>query len=218
MIKIVAISDPHGMYDMLEIPKADIFICTGDFTNYGSWVENMKFFAWVRQLPCKYKILVPGNHDLDIEANPGIYQKTLLPKDTFLLINAGVNLMGLSFWGTPYTPEFFDWAFMLPRDRMHEVWANVPPGIDFLLTHGPAYGILDKNAAGESCGCQALLKCIEEDKPRHHLFGHIHHSYGRKGNAYNCSILNDNYTLTNKPVVINVTKPVSKRIRKQRGV
>jgi len=204
-VKIVAIADPHGKYEDLLIPKADIFICVGDFTGFGTWVENMQFFAWIRQLPCKYKILVPGNHDTDIEFNPAIYREQLLPADTFLLNNSGVNLMGLSFWGTPYTPEFNNWAFMLPRERMHEVWNNVPPGLDFLLTHGPAYGILDQNSSGRHCGCQALLNCVNTDKPRYHIFGHIHHSYGKQKKAINCSVLNDDYQLVNKPVVLQVT-------------
>lgn len=203
-IKVVCFSDPHGQYDQLTLPKADILICTGDFTVYGQWIENCRFLAWLKDQPCTYKILVPGNHDGDWEMNQKLYEGQLR-KDTHVLINSGINLMGLSFWGTPYTPEFMGWHFMLPRDRMHEVWANVPPGLDFLLTHGPAYGILDTNAAGEHCGCHALLKCLQEDKPRYHLFGHIHHSYGKQKRSFNCSVLNDDYRLRNKPVVIQVT-------------
>jgi hypothetical protein len=34
---------------------------------------------------------------------------------------------GLKFWGSPWTPKFFDWAFMRqPGEEMRKVWAQIP--------------------------------------------------------------------------------------------
>jgi hypothetical protein len=67
---------------------------------------------------------------------------------------------------------------------------KVPTGVDFLITHGPAEGHLDNKA-----GCQVLKKMIEESKPKHHIFGHIHEEGGKtettdKTTYYNVSMYN----------------------------
>ena len=44
----------------------------------------------------------------------------------------------------------------------------------YLITHGAAEGHLDNKA-----GCQVLKKMIEESKPKHHIFGHVHEEGGK---------------------------------------
>ena len=48
----------------------------------------------------------------------------------------------------------------------------IPDDIDILLTHGPAYDILDK--CPYPVGCELIRKKILEIKPRFYICGHIH--------------------------------------------
>ena len=55
-----------------------------------------------------------------------------------------------------------------------------------LITHGPAFGILDK-VNDNNVGSKALLKFIQETKPIFHFFGHIYELAGVYKNSINGS-------------------------------
>ena len=78
-----------------------------------------------------------------------------------------------------------------------------------LITHGPPAGILDQPFGnGEHAGCELLLKRVEEVRPRLHVFGHIHGSYGqtRIGETLfvNASLCDERYQPVNRPHVIEI--------------
>jgi Icc-related predicted phosphoesterase len=54
----------------------------------------------------------------------------------------------------------------------------IPANTDILITHGPPYGILDKNRVGFSAGCQSLKRAVKRIHPKLHVFGHIHEAGG----------------------------------------
>jgi hypothetical protein len=92
------------------------------------------------------------------------------------------NETALSIYGSPWQPEFYDWAYNLPRGTaLKEKWDMIPTTTDVLITHGPPHGILDKAADGVLCGCRELLTTVKNRvKPRLHIFGHIHEGYGKQ--------------------------------------
>ena len=82
---------------------------------------------------------------------------------------------GVKFWGSPWQPAFYDWAFNVPRGRqLAEMWALIPDDTDVLITHTPPYGILDQVENGELVGCEDLREALLRVKPKLHVFGHIH--------------------------------------------
>jgi hypothetical protein len=66
-IRVVCISDTHNRHEELEIPKGDILLHAGDFTNRGTLEEISNFAAWLKALPFKHKIVIPGNHELSLD-------------------------------------------------------------------------------------------------------------------------------------------------------
>jgi Icc-related predicted phosphoesterase len=95
------------------------------------------------------------------------------------LEDAGCEIGGLRFYGSPWTPLFWDWAFMLPDAELVEKWKAIPSGLDVLITHGPPHGVLDLTNRNDRAGSLALLHRVREAKPRLHVFGHIHEAAGR---------------------------------------
>ncbi len=85
---------------------------------------------------------------------------------------------------------------------------RIPDDIDVLITHGPPYRILDKVISGERVGCVDLKQAVERIKPKLHIFGHIHESYGileKEGTTYvNASLCNFNYRPINPPIVVDL--------------
>ena len=89
----------------------------------------------------------------------------------------------VKIYGSPWQPEFYNWAFNLPRmgEELKAKWAAIPEDTDILLTHGPAQGHLDTSGPPYNeplLGCELLAARIEEIKPKIHVCGHIHGGYG----------------------------------------
>lgn len=118
--------------------------------------------------------------------------------------------VSVNIYGSPWQPEFCDWAWNLPLgNELKEKWDMIPAFTDILITHGPPKGILDKSYNGTECGCDNLLDCVKNRvKPRLHIFGHIHESYGYYFDDttlfVNASTCNLSYKPINPPVVIHL--------------
>lgn len=120
-----------------------------------------------------------------------------------------VNIQDIKFYGSPWQPYFLNWAFNLARgNEIKEKWKLIPKDTDILITHGPAFGVLDKVVTGESVGCEELKKIIDKIHPRYHLFGHIHEGYGVcevNGVRYiNASINTERYKPVNDPICFKI--------------
>merc|ERR1711920_271717 len=115
-------------------------------------------------------------------------------------------------YGSPWQPEFCDWAFMLPRGQpMREIWTRVPQNVDVLLTHTPPYGFGDR--AEENCraGCEMLKAAIEQRAVSVNVCGHIHSGYGCTSDDatlyINASTCDSGYRPINPPIVFDLPPP-----------
>ncbi len=122
--------------------------------------------------------------------------------DITYLQDSSVKIEGITFYGSPWTPTFFDWHFMADRGPViNEKWNKIPEGIDVLITHGPPATILD-NVRGVPQGCSDLLERILQINPKYNVFGHIHEGYGiTKRNStifINASVCDGRYRPINK--------------------
>lgn len=175
-MRLVLISDTHG--NRPNIPDGDVLIHAGDISMMGTVGQVKDGLVWISSLPHKVKILIAGNHDFLLRDEPQTF-RDMLPRGITYLRDERSVIGELSLWGSPWTPEFFDWAFMLPRgERIKEKWDMIPGGLDVLITHGPPFGILDQTYGGMRAGCEELAKAVERVKPRLHVFGHIHEAHG----------------------------------------
>lgn len=198
-MRLVVISDTHGLHHRIEgLPDGDVLVHAGDFMNSGYDVQEiLSFNRWLGEQSFKHRVVCGGNHDRYFEAAP--HQARALLNNATYLENSGVMIDNVTFWGSPYTPEFLNWAFMYSRGASAQrYWSQIPHNLDVLITHGPPFGVLDQTAPGEAhLGCEELLKAVEEKKPRVHLFGHIHGGAGIFQNEathfVNAAYLNERY-------------------------
>jgi Icc-related predicted phosphoesterase len=210
MPKVVFISDTHNLHAKVRIPECDILVHSGDATGRGTFQEVSSFLFWLSQQPAKHKVLIWGNHDHLQERDPGLANMLLSehPSITYLE-NSSAEVMGLKFWGSPWTPKFFDWAFNADPDKLIEVWNQIPEGLDILVTHGPPFGILDLAESGDQIGCKSLkYEVMNRAKPKIHIFGHCHEGYGTfkfESTLYiNASTCNSKYQPVNPPIVMEI--------------
>ncbi len=217
------LSDLHG--DLPHLDGGDLLIVAGDLTANDSVPGWRKFFRWLKKQNYKKKVYIAGNHDgflknclnsnevIDLYLCTGANDVDLEPNDEFeYLRDSGTEFGGLKIFGSPWTPPFCDWHFMLPPDQIKAKWDLIPNDTDILITHGPPFGILDTpEINGKRCGCPHLREALERVKPQLHVFGHIHGSYGqivlKHHDAYipqtlcvNASHMDENYQPVNKPI------------------
>jgi hypothetical protein len=124
-LRLVLLSDTHQLHREVEVPNGDIFIHAGDFTMFSESLEAVADFNdWLGELPHRYKIVVPGNHEFFLEADPS--DRFMLDK-AIVLINEGTEIEGLRIWGSPVTP-LYGGAFGLssPKGSQKAVCSDSP--------------------------------------------------------------------------------------------
>jgi len=223
-MRITLISDTHGLHSKceLDLPGGDLIIHAGDFMNRGDrWNEASEFLEWYNALDIyTHKILIAGNHDRLFETwmkkIPDMLEE--YPKINYLLDQSTI-IEGVKLYGSPWQPEFYNWAFNLPRagEDLREKWFWIPQDTDILITHGPPQDHLDVGDPPWNTphlGCELLRVKVDEQPPKIHVFGHIHGSNGYKFNDkthfFNASILNERYEYTNKPITFDWDRETNK--------
>ncbi len=197
-MRLVVTSDTHGLHDKVDrLPDGDVLVHAGDFMNSGYDIQDIvSFNRWLGEQNFKHRVVCAGNHDRYFENAPQLARE-LLTNATYLE-NTGITLDGVTFWGSPYTPEFLNWAFMYQRGSGERYWELIPDDLDVLITHGPPLGILDQTVPGEAhLGCAELFDVVKRKKPRVHIFGHIHGGAGTfeddETRFINAAYLNERY-------------------------
>lgn len=184
-------------------------IHAGDISYRGEKMEIQDFINWFSKLDFEYKIFIGGNHDFFFEKAKAKELDQIIPEDIIYLNDNSTSINGINIWGSPITPKFFNWAFNRTRgEAIRKHWKLIPAKTDLLITHGPPYGILDQLANDSHVGCKDLLFTVKQIKPKVHVFGHIHESYGTTksfGTKFiNASLANEFYDVVNKPIVFEL--------------
>lgn len=224
-MRITLISDTHTKHDELsydptDLPGGDLLIHAGDIMNSGYSPKDITHFCkWFDGLE-QYdtKVFIAGNHDRMFEN---------VPEQAMEIVNSYKNIEYLQddrldlwdqddqqtvIYGTPWQPEFYSWAFNLPKGGpgLMSKWEAIPKDTDILITHGPPQDHLDMSGPPYNephLGCALLREKVDEQPPKIHVFGHIHGGYGYKfhngTHFFNASILNERYEYVNRPVTFD---------------
>jgi Icc-related predicted phosphoesterase len=176
-VRLLAFSDLHrdlGQAATLveRSADADVVIGAGDFASiHEGLTETIAALAGIE----RPTVLVPGNNETVEalrEAASGWEAATVLHGEGATI--EGVEFFGLGA-GVPLTP--WDWSFDLDEEAAAKMLAPCPPGA-VLVLHSPPKGHCDANGTGMHFGSEALLRTIEEKRPRLAVCGHIHESWG----------------------------------------
>ena len=212
-IRISLISDTHTKHYQTtdDLPGGDLIIHAGDLSSMGYQEELKNFFKWYKKLPYDHKVFIAGNHDWGFQDNPAAIALLLEDYPEIDYLQDNIYLLGddytssIKIYGSPWQPRFYDWAFNADRgEDIKQHWDKIPNDIDILVTHGPAWGFLDKvHGKGLNLGCEDLTEAIGRVKPKIHVCGHIHTGYGytkyNDTHFFNAAALNESYTYTNEP-------------------
>jgi Icc-related predicted phosphoesterase len=219
MYRITTISDTHTKHKQLTpfLPGGDILIHAGDISSMGYKHEIQSFCSWFDKIDnYDLKVFIAGNHDYGFEERfnetmeiVNSYKTITYLQDDWVGFQKN-DLREIRIWGSPWQPEFCNWAFNLPKNgiELKVKWNMIPDDTDILVTHGPAYGYVD-SVVGEytNLGCEKLIERIEQINPNIHVCGHIHTGYGYQTNGgthfINASVLNEQYAFSQKPITFD---------------
>ena len=162
-MRITLLSDTHTNHRQVtsQLLGGDLLIHAGDIMNSGyRRSEVTEFCGWFEWQDYDNCVFIAGNHDRLFEDEPD-YVKTVLSdygvdylEDEFLVLDNGVKI-----WGSPWQPEFYDWAFNLPRNgkELESKWNKITTDVDILVTHGPPWGHLDTvKGQNLNLGCELI--------------------------------------------------------------
>jgi hypothetical protein len=231
-MRIVALSDQHGY--LPEIPPCDLLIIAGDVCpdRFGPFVakqnpdQQKSWFdrnvrPWLAKAPATHKVLTWDNHDW---CGQGCSFRHDSPAEALttglqILVDEGTRVPApvagdpsVYVWATPWSNQFMNWAFMKPAPDLETVYAEIPEGIDILISHQPPHGYGDRycdvdSGKIEHLGSHELLAAIGRCRPKIVICGHIHDGYGQSEYAgipiYNVSVVDEQYRLVHPLTVID---------------
>lgn len=221
-MKITMISDTHNKHKQLngDLPGGELLLHAGDISSMGYKHEIESFLTWFDKIDnYDTKVFIAGNHDWGFQTKPdqcrglltGYKTVDYLEDEELVLYFDGPNgdrpEENVRIYGSPWQPEFYNWAFNLPRNGpgLQHKWNMIPENTDILITHGPAWGFVDdvEGRRGQHLGCELLAERIKEIKPKIHLCGHVHsgqgHYFDGHTHYFNASVLNEQYIYTQSP-------------------
>lgn len=210
-MRITCISDTHGLHDKISLRGGDLLIHAGDVSRLGRTKELIKFVNWFKAQPYRHKVFIAGNHDWGLvperlEDKVARSIEEAKADNVHYLLDQSVDIEGFRIYGSPWQPEFFNWAFNLPRkgEDLAQKWRQIPNDTNILITHGPPHGVLDMTAGGDRVGCELLADRVlgkDMSSLKLHVFGHIHEGNGRMAKTRyfcNAAVCDLHYSPTNE--------------------
>lgn len=219
-MRIVCMSDLHTKRPR-QVPDGDVLIVSGDWCIRGDLSELAKN-SWVAEQPHKHKVAIAGNHDFCLQNEDRELAKSLVRGwGVTYLEDQPLMIDGLKFYGSPWQPNFHNWAFQKERGpELAAVWSKIPDDTNVLITHGPPEGILDvvpRYSSGYGGyghvdvhlgDCDLYARSIALDSLKLHVFGHIHYSHGQTkflDTLYvNAAVCDERYQPSNEPIVVDL--------------
>ena len=196
MVRMIIVSDTHGLHDTLKMPAGDVLIHCGDLAARGNVEHVRSCIRWFNALPYKEILVVDGNHDcsipskmvpgqavLDIQAEferLADHSKVKLLQDDAVLCQEGrLCIFGAS------------WRSCEAKDFKRVYQTQYP--VDVMVAHHhprlPTKDFPSDLEPGAWQGSEELTKAVLKARIPLCCFGHIHWGRGcvplrRRGGLY----------------------------------
>ncbi|WP_425081708.1 metallophosphoesterase family protein [Ruegeria arenilitoris] len=187
-MRILAFSDLHMARNraaevVAASAEADLVIGAGDFCNARQGLDQA--MAMVSGITAPF-VMVPGNAESAQELVEAAPEGDHVLHGTGMTLD-GLRLFGLGY-GVPVTP-FGDWSCDLTEAEATELLDRCDAA-DILIAHSPPKGYGDVTSLGDAVGSVAVRDAVERLQPQLALCGHIHDSWGYRGNLGRTQIAN----------------------------
>jgi Icc-related predicted phosphoesterase len=185
-VRVLAFSDIHRDLDqgrrLADLARdVDVVVAAGDFASVHKGLDEMIDVLTAIETPT---VLVPGNN----ETEDALREACANWGAARVLHGDGTEIGGVPFFGlgggVPITP--WGWSFDLDEDEAADKLAGCPEDA-VLVVHSPPKGHVD---GAHRLGSEAILRTIEEKRPRLVVCGHIHEAAGEEAFVGASRVLN----------------------------
>ena len=190
-MRLLAAADIHGMRDVYHWlqeqarrQQPEVVILAGDLSA-SSWdeAEQRQEARALIDLFKKFPVTT-----LYLMGNDDFFALDYEDEQVKPLHGRRLEFGGHRFVGYQYTTPFVGSLHEKPEEDIEKDLERVEPLLDgktVLVTHGPAFGVLDRVYAGEHVGSHSLAALLARRPVLAHIHGHIHQCFGREGNHFN---------------------------------
>jgi predicted phosphodiesterase len=98
-LRIAIVSDTHELHRDVDLPEVDLLIHAGDWTFFSKHMKAIEDFNnWLDEQHIRHgTVLVPGNHEFYLEADPS---RRSLTHNATVLVGERLSVRGLNLWGS----------------------------------------------------------------------------------------------------------------------
>jgi len=193
-MRILAVADLHGAHDtyawLVELARqraVDVLVLAGDLLGGSpdlpveeAQAEDARLILELLD-PCPCPVLFVMGND-DVLELPSRLDRTVS------IHGRRWSLGSYNFVGYQYSLPFMSGVFEKPDHEIEADLEALAPLVGertVLVTHSPAFGILDRGILNRRAGSHAILDFVRTRRPRAHIHGHIHQCVGRQGLHWN---------------------------------
>lgn len=230
-IKIMAMSDMHGLLPDLREQPVDLVLIAGDiapeYTEHNADIAlewyTREFYKWCKWFVNTDKIFfILGSHDYSLENYYPMLYETFgkhANKVQFLHNEIRIYRKGdreISVYGTEYNVANRQYAFSRTDKELLKIYMKNNNYIDIVMSHEAPYGSGDTNQQSDNefesnihHGSQSLKKYIQRMEPEILVHGKYHsgsHFKNKIGctDVYNVCLMDENNQLTYKPLIFEI--------------
>jgi Icc-related predicted phosphoesterase len=223
-MKVLCISDTHGVLPTPPNGEYDVFIHAGDIAPCTSLLGNIEsgfigfpasqddialkqlewyestFIPWINSINAKHKIIIPGNHDLATERYLYRFEQIISRHNIEMLLGSAVKLTTsngeINVYGYPWIVPVGKWAWCATAETRQTLLDQMPDvNIDILLSHAPPYGCVDEARGGYHIGVPEMNRDFFASRNIGIvLCGHCHEQGGEMTHIDNTPVYNIAYT------------------------
>lgn len=218
-MKICCLSDLHGYTPL--VPDCDLLLIAGDISGPSDLLKQIKhlqtkFKDWLEEISRRNISIVgiAGNHEICAtnKLTRELFLSTMQELPWTYLEDSYTIVDGLKIWGSPWSLTFgYGWAFNAAHWQLEQIYSRIPDDVGIIISHGPAYTILDKTYDGRQTGSVALLEKVGElSKKSLKLLsvGHIHEGAGQTKylgvTCVNASYVDEDYFPNNPIITVDI--------------
>ena len=198
--RICISSDTHGRHEMLQVPPCDLLIFCGDFTNKGNEDQARVFSKWLNRQPAKHKVLIFGNHEVEIVRKLPKSRECITEEcpDCHILCNSVVEIDDFVIYGSLHPFKCIGKLNIDPKKKL------------IVATHAPPLNIMDDFVVDHNipvwefynAGNYEVNKFCKMNDVKLVCFGHSHYDFGvleRDGTTFvNSAFVDEIFTPRNK--------------------
>ena len=230
-IKVMALSDMHGMLPDLRDHPVDLVLIAGDiapeYTDYNadiaiSWYTR-EFYRWCKSYVLAQKVFfILGSHDHALENfYPMLWETFHSNEMKVQFLHNEIKIFRkegreLSVYGTEYNLNNGNHSFSKTDRELNKIYMKNNEFVDIVLSHEAPYGFSDTNNQTEAAGyqgvhhgSQALRRYIQRMEPevvihrKYHSATHFKEKL-QDTDIYNVCLMDENHELTFKPLIFEI--------------